>query len=153
MVTAKVITPVPLEFRTPGTISWNIFNLDGRDYDAILGLNILIPFRINVNLGQKYIEINKERIEFDNNNCPIDPNTIYSLEPVDQLLDHVNLGELNQEEIFGVNKLLKEYKDLFYMEGDDLTFTHEITHEIVTTTNNPVYSKIYRYPKVHEEGI
>lgn len=52
-----------------------------------------------------------------------------------------------------MKNLLLQNKDLFYNEGDDLTFTHEIKHEIRLTQDNPIYCKIYRYPQVHEQEI
>lgn len=60
---------------------------------------------------------------------------------------------MNNEEKQSLNTLLKEYEELFYKEGDKLTSTHEIQHEIVTTTNNPIYSKIYTYPRIHEQEV
>lgn len=52
-----------------------------------------------------------------------------------------------------ITKLLHSFKDLFYKEGDKLSATHEIKHEIITSTDRAVYSKIYRYPQIHEEEI
>lgn len=50
-------------------------------------------------------------------------------------------------------EIIAENLYLFYGEGDNLTFTHEIKHEIRLTNNNPVYNKIYRYHQVHEKEI
>lgn len=44
----------------------------------------------------------------------------------------------------------KQYKQIFFREGDDLSFTNKIKHEINTSNVAAVYSKTYRYPEVHK---
>ena len=63
-------------------------------------------------------------------------------------LDHLNNDERNN-----IVKLLKNNEDLFYKESDILSSTSEIYYEIVTTFDKPLYSKIYRYPQIHEKEI
>ncbi|XP_055378909.1 putative actin-fragmin kinase DDB_G0287957 [Condylostylus longicornis] len=43
--------------------------------------------------------------------------------------------------------------DLFYKEGDRLTCVKSVKHQIITTASQPIYSKIYRFPKIHEEEV
>lgn len=62
--------------------------------------------------------------------------------------DHMNSEEKNE-----INKLLKEYSDIFYSENDDLTFTNKIKHEIRTTDEIPVYSRNYRYPEIYRKEV
>ncbi|XP_055374910.1 uncharacterized protein MAL13P1.304-like [Condylostylus longicornis] len=68
--------------------------------------------------------------------------------------DFENLKKsLNSEEKTHLNKLLNNYSDLFFKEGDYLTNTTEIQHQIITTIDRPIYFKIYRYPQIHEKEI
>lgn len=151
----KIVTPFPKEFGAEGTISWKVINLTGRKYDAIIGQNVLVPFKSKIDLEGKFIEIlNKNKIPFIELDYPLLLNEIHNIEPLNQnILEKLNLNHLNNEEADKLNELLKQFKDLFYIEGENLTFTHEIQHEIYTSMENPVYSKIYRYPRVHEKEI
>lgn len=42
---------------------------------------------------------------------------------------------------------------MFYKEGDDLTFTSNITHKIKTKNEIPIYSKMYKYPEIHTQEV
>ncbi|KAK9680888.1 Integrase zinc binding domain [Popillia japonica] len=53
---------------------------------------------------------------------------------------------LNPEEKYKIINLCNQYKDIFYSENSDLTFTNAVKHEIRTTDNDPVYCKSFRYP-------
>ena len=53
---------------------------------------------------------------------------------------------LNEEEKKLLIKTLKPFKMVFANENDQLTFTHEIKHEIKTTDENPIHQKTYKYP-------
>lgn len=150
-VESKIITPIPLEFNKRGNLSWKIMDLTGRKYDAIIGQNFLVPLKAKIDLGSKYIEIFGNKIYFENNAHYFILNEICNLETSN--IDKLDLNHLNAEEKQSIMKVLKEYEILFYKEGDKLTFTHEVQHEIVTTTNRPIYSKIYRYPRIHEQEI
>ena len=65
-------------------------------------------------------------------------------------VEKVKFGfDLNTEEREQLNNLLRKYDTVFFKEGADFSFTHEIKHEIVTNVEKPIYSKNYRYPFVH----
>lgn len=49
--------------------------------------------------------------------------------------------------------LCSKYADVFYLDGEPLTFTNKIKHSIKTTDEAPIYTKIYRYPYVHRQEI
>lgn len=154
-MTNQLTTPFPVEFLENGTISWKVANLKGRKYNAIIGQNFLIPFKAKIDLEKKNIEIlNKTKIPFEELDYPIVYNEICNLEPIpEQILCKLNLQHLNKEEEKGLKNLLYNFQDLFFLEGENLTFTHEIKHEIYTTVENPIYCKLYRYPQVHEKEI
>lgn len=60
---------------------------------------------------------------------------------------------LNVEEYSTLLSLAKDYRDIYYVEGERLTFAHDIKHVIRTTDENPVYTKSYRHPYIHKEEI
>lgn len=71
-------------------------------------------------------------------------------EKVDKLIrrDHLNL-----EECESLNKIVYNYADIFYTEGDKLTFTNHTKHTIPTTSETPINTKTYRFPYVHQQEV
>lgn len=101
----------------------------------------------------KYVENN---FNLEPQSYPFRVENICTLEPTSKdvdIFENLNLSKLNKEEEKELMKLLLEFEDLFYKEEDKLTATSEIQHEIITTTEKPLYSKIYRYPQIHEQEI
>ena len=77
-------------------------------------------------------------------------------EPIDRrqlIKEQLRIDHLNEEEREEILKLCLEYSDIFYLEGDQLTFTNEIKHSIDTNNSRPIYTKSYRYPHVHKEEV
>lgn len=66
----------------------------------------------------------------------------------DQKPAHVDLpcDHLNAEEKSRLIRTLQPYRDVFFYEGQTLTFTHEIKHQIKTTDESPIHQKTYKYP-------
>lgn len=69
------------------------------------------------------------------------------------VLSRLRTHHLNEEEACNLMNLCREYSDVFYVEGEQLTFTNQIKHAINTTDEIPVYSKTYRYPYIHREEV
>ena len=103
--------------------------------------------------------------------CPINiKHKSIALTPVDEIEKEINLGynfaqnetlsqlqleniqtnlkvdHLNLEEQKALQALLINYKHLFHIEGQKLTFTHKIKHKFNMKSNNPVYVRNYRQP-------
>lgn len=157
-VSYKLISPIPVEFVRKGTMEWKIFELKSKKYDAIIGMNFLILLQAKINILSKNIEIfSKFIIPFiENEYIFIEIAEANQLEPVENkenIISKVKTSHLNKEESKCLKGIIEGNLDLFYGEGDNLTFTHEIKHEIRLTNSNPVYSKIYRYPQIHEKEI
>jgi len=133
---------------------WKLTKFHNKCFDAILGQNILKPLGAIVDMQKEVLIINNSVINFINK-CPYNFNEIFQIEPSNtSFKEFENLFvSLNKEESEHLKILLKSYQDLFYKEGDCLTSTWDITHQIITTTDTPIYSKIYRYPQVHEKEI
>lgn len=133
---------------------WKLTKFHGKCFDAIIGQNLLKPLGAVIDMENEILIINNSEIKFLNS-PPYKFDETHQLEITD--IDGTNFKNLskslNFEEKNHLNVLLKSYKDLFFKEGDQLTSTSEIQHQIVTTTDKPIYSKIYRYPQIHEQEI
>lgn len=70
-----------------------------------------------------------------------------------EVLSRLRTDHLNPEEKANLEALCSNYADVFYLEGEPLTFTNQIKHSIRTTDEIPVYTKSYRYPYVHRQEV
>lgn len=68
-------------------------------------------------------------------------------------ISKVRHEHLNSEERNAILGLLKEYSDIFHIEGNQLTFTSKIKHTINTTDEIPVHTKSYRYPEIYRKEV
>lgn len=57
----------------------------------------------------------------------------------------LRLEHLNTEEINVFKRLCKQFPNIFYKEGDKLTFTNIVKHNITTTDEVPVHKRPFRY--------
>lgn len=60
---------------------------------------------------------------------------------------------LNTEEKENLFIIFDDYSDVFFINGDKLSCTNVIRHQIVTDTEKPIVSKTYCYPEVHKEEV
>lgn len=58
----------------------------------------------------------------------------------------IRTNHLKSEENAEIIALCARYRDIFYDENCDLSFTNAVKHKIRTTDNDPVFTKTYRYP-------
>ena len=149
----EVHTEAPKEFNLPNNarVRWKVAPLKGRIYDFIIGIDILKILNSQINIETKEITFNGKVCNFLNN--PYEFNNICTLEVSNPNLDRLKLDHLNEEERREIMKLLRQYNKLLFKEGDILTNTTEIQHEIKTTTQQQINSKLYRYPPQHEEEV
>lgn len=70
-----------------------------------------------------------------------------------EVLSRLRTDHLNEEEKANLMTLCNRYADVFYVEGEPLTFTNKVKHRIRTTDEVPVYTKSYRYPFVHRQEV
>ncbi|XP_057666030.1 GATA zinc finger domain-containing protein 4-like [Diorhabda carinulata] len=68
-------------------------------------------------------------------------------------LNKIRTDHMNKEEKKKILKLCQEYSDIFYKEGEPLSFTNKINHNIRTTDEIPIYSKTYQYPFIHKQEV
>lgn len=70
-----------------------------------------------------------------------------------EVLSRLRTDHLNPEETANLKVLCSQYADVFYLEGEPLTFTNKIKHTIRTHDEIPVHTKSYRYPLVHRQEV
>lgn len=134
---------------------WKLTEFKNKKFDGLIGQNTLQPLKAKINLEEEYIEINNNKIKFLHT-CPYKTEEIHTLEATDisgNYADKLYRNDMNNEERISLKLILEENSDIFYQEGQQLSHTHEIRHGIITQTDRPIYTKIYRYPKIHEEEI
>lgn len=69
------------------------------------------------------------------------------------VLSRLRTDHMNAEEKANIEALCSRYSDVFYLEGEQLSFTNKIKHCINTTDEIPIYTKSYRYPFVHRNEV
>lgn len=70
-----------------------------------------------------------------------------------EVLSRLRTDHLNPEEAANLKALCSRYADVFYLEGEPLTFTNKIKHNIRTSDEVPVHTKSYRYPYIHRQEV
>lgn len=70
-----------------------------------------------------------------------------------EVLSRLRMDHLNPEERANLEILCARYSDVFYIEGEPLTFTNQIKHSIRTKDEIPAYTKSYRYPFIHRQEV
>lgn len=152
VVNKEIITDLPNEFNENNLIAWKLTKFHNKTFDAIIGQNVLKPIGAIIDMHREIVTINNNEIPFLNK-CPFNNNEIHQLEFSDlsQEMKETLFNELNEEEKFELGHILEDYKNLFYKDGEQLSSTTKIEHEIATTTNKPTYAKLYRYPQIHKK--
>lgn len=149
---SEIHVPSPKEFSVPGALArFKVKNLPNRKYDIIIGMDILKNLNAMINLESDFLFVNNQKIPLlSNPYINVNPCT---LETINTELINIDLKHLNAEEHKETLKLIKQFHHLFFKEGDNLTCTTEIQHEITTTTDHQINAKLYRFPPQHEEEV
>ena len=78
-------------------------------------------------------------------------------DPDQQRIDNIEKllkwDHLNEEEKQHVSSIVQKYSDLFHLPGEPLKGTNAISHRIITTDEQPISTKQYRFPPIHKEEI
>lgn len=134
----QVYTPGIVTKPVDGTVEIPVLNASENE------IEVDSSARIKYDHLAKYILYNLDEIQ--NNN-----NIAKRLRTLESLLD---LKDLNTEERQSILDICREFNDLFYLEGDSLTTTTAIKHEIKTLPEKPpVNTRPYRMPEVHKAEI
>lgn len=150
-----VTTQFPMEFLCKGTLQWKLVDFSSNNFSAIIGQNFLLPLKAKIDNENRYVDICGTRLYFEDFNYPSYIENICSLESMnsDNIMKSFCLDHMNQEERHLSTKLILEFKDLLYKDGEILSATDKVQHEIITTIDSPLYTKIYRYPQIYEKEI
>lgn len=151
-IVERIITNSPVEFNynPAGRIKWYKRNLGNKPYDVLIGMDLLRNIVKTLDFNNRFIILNngtKLPLYSPGNETTFD---CFELVPKEK---EVDLSHLNKEERSEIQKLLGQFKHLIFKEGDQLTNTDSITHEIRTKTDQQINSKLYRLPPKHEEEV
>lgn len=69
------------------------------------------------------------------------------------VISRLRTEHLNAEAQANLIQLFSRYSDIFYIDGEPLSFTNKIKHNIRTTDEMPIYTKTYRYPFLHRDKV
>lgn len=73
---------------------------------------------------------------------------------IPRLHSALRTDHLNSEEKFSLLTICEQYSDVFQLEGDKITATTAVTHEIKTSEAvRPIHEKPYRLPQRHRQEI
>lgn len=145
-----VATVCPIEFKYPDNarMKWIALKLE-KPYDLLIGMDWI---KRNV----KEISIENQQINMTNGvSLPFLTKAIQeevNVLEVSEVQD-LQLGYLNETERHLIKRLVRKHDRLLFREGDILTSTNTVVHEIRTTTDEQINSKLYRYPPKHETEV
>lgn len=69
------------------------------------------------------------------------------------LQENLRTKHMNEEEKNSLMNICNKYNDIFHLPNDILTTTSTVCHEIPTNTEVPIFTRTYRYPKIHEKEV
>ena len=122
----------------------HVAEIPNREYDVILGCDILELVK-----GYPKIVRGGWKIKLGKKTYRSERTTGFKKYIV---VSNVNIRK-GQGDESSESKLLKEYSDIIYQEGDKLTATGRVRHGIVLDNDRPVYIKPRRYPQAMKEVI
>ena len=84
--------------------------------------------------------------KFNNSNQKNNYSPINNEEIAELIEKKINLKHVNDTDKESVRRLLTEFLDIFYLEGQKSKAVSIVEHEIPTTDNFPIRSKQFRHP-------
>lgn len=146
----SITIPTPDIFKSDTYMRLHLFDFHSY-FDCLLGIDFLKPLGLIPDLVKDVLRNEKTEIPLYYRNVN-SKNINYS---VAKKFDFnlIRTDHMNYEEKSEIEKLIQEYADILHIEGNTLTFTNKIKHEIRTTDELPVYSRTYRYPQIHKAEV
>lgn len=74
-------------------------------------------------------------------------------ERMEQLLNIIKLDHLTNGSYRDIKSIIQKFNHIFFLEGDELTYSRAAMHEIETTTNIPINKRQYRMPESTKSHI
>ncbi|CAD7078348.1 unnamed protein product [Hermetia illucens] len=127
-------------------MNWKIANISFQNFDAIIGMDILVALGASIDISRSELKINGNVIPFGTD-IPTQiiqefSNAIDNIETqIDQQPDP-NTHSIEEVEL--IEKIKNEFHDLEYDSNKKLTFNHEIKHTFKFKTGEPIYQRTYR---------
>lgn len=160
---SKITIPLFEEFKYPNAkiemLEVDLF----KEFDGIIGCNILKPLRAKIDFDEKMLILPNAKLpltfgnaqnEFSEEDITYFDSIAVDInfcEPqIDSLTNRLKIDNLNKEEISSLLGLIRDFKSVFYIDGDKLSTVGKYKHTIPTINNIPIYSKTYRFPEVHK---
>lgn len=139
-------------------IQFYVYNFS-HTYEGLLGCDVLQTLNAHIDVARKVLSLDGFQYPMTNNTISQSSYVatkqklnVHEIETGEED-SRFRLDHLNREERTALMKLLRKFNNIFYKEGDDLTFTHATKHCIKTIHEKPIYCKSYRYPAVHREEV
>lgn len=120
------------------------------EFHGIIGFGMLSQLQSKLDLQHNLITMNGITLPISRTPDEF-PNALIFTNTVEE--NQFRLDHLNPEEKHYLSKVLKKFDDVFYHEGDTLSFTNQVKHKIRTKHEDPIYSKLYRYPQKYREEV
>lgn len=127
------------------------------DKDSNIITSILNTTEKIVNI--KNIEVTLDPIDYSENSANISSlrtstsDNNFKSERLEKISNLLRTDHLNSEEKQSLLQICHEFNHIFYIDGDKLTFTDTIAHNIPTSSKVPINAKTYRFPEVHKEEV
>lgn len=112
-------------------------------FDGLIGCNILNDLHAVIDYSNKKIQLNNVYLDLLVQENHLDLG-IHNLIPMNLICPQARSS---------INELIQKFEHIFYKEGQDLSFTSEIKHRIITKNDLPIYSKTYKYPEIHKDEV
>ena len=131
-------------------------NTINKVYDRKIFIAMINPTEHFVTVpDQDLITIKSEEfVESKINVIRTDRETFASGSRLNKLIEEIHTEHLNREESESLMTLCKQFSDIFYLEGDKLSSTNAVYHEInVNPATQPINEKPYRLPFKHKQEI
>ena len=109
--------------------------------------------RLITDIDKSNNNIAREKANYKKSKMVLNLTNSATSQRIDLLNKLIRTDHLNHEEKQKVLDVCTEYNDLFHLDGDKLTYTKSISHEIKTNSDTPIYTKSYRYPEIHKSEV
>jgi hypothetical protein len=114
---------------------------------------------MDILLYKEYLETGEEKIKGPTIFDPIETKICLNIKTEENsrnefLLTEIEKRNYNKEEMKYLKDLCKEYNDIFHLEGDKLSYTDVIQHQIeLKPETKPIFIKQYRLPELQKEEV
>lgn len=123
-------------------------------FDGILGLDFLTNNKCALDFEFRCLFVNGEKFPlFSIGDKKHDVYQIVECTKKHNICKTLKVNHLSPSVQNQITQLCLKYSDIFLGKDDPLTFSSKIKHSIRTTSENPIFTKNYRYPHVHKQEV